>query len=103
MKFFDGSLGEILPTGNVDGGKPALFAPAPGRAGRDADLFHPFGQADDGPAMRLVLCRVCFHTRTLNARLETVSVLGQTTGKVVLIHILGFAPAFRFVMRPRPR
>lgn len=77
MEFVNRRLCQILATGDVDRGEPALFAPAPHRAGRDADLFHPFGHADDRPATRLILCRVCFHTRTLNARDEAVRRLGR--------------------------
>src|ERR1039458_5346731 len=77
MEFVNRLLGQILPASDVDGRQPALFPPAPSRAGRDADLLRPFGQADDGPATRLILCRVCFHTRTLNARDEAVRRLGR--------------------------
>ena len=47
MKIFNRFLGEILATGDVDGGEPAFFAPAPNGAGRDADIFRPFLEADD--------------------------------------------------------
>jgi hypothetical protein len=39
-------LGEILTARDVDRFQPALLAPAPGRAGRHADLLEPLGKAD---------------------------------------------------------
>jgi hypothetical protein len=41
VEFINRLLGEILPSGDVDGLEPALFAPAPGSACCHADLFQP--------------------------------------------------------------
>lgn len=40
-------LSEILPSGDVDGLEPTLFAPALGSAWRHAHLLQPSGKADD--------------------------------------------------------
>jgi hypothetical protein len=56
VELINGFLGEILPSGDVDRLEPASFAPAPGRAGGDADLFQPTGQADDNAPGRFVVC-----------------------------------------------
>lgn len=47
MKFINRFLGEILPSGDVDGFEPASFTPAPCRAWRHTHLLQPPGQADD--------------------------------------------------------
>ena len=47
MKFINGLLGEVLPPGDVDGLEPSFLAPAPGGALRHANLFQPFGKADN--------------------------------------------------------
>ena len=47
VKFINRFLGEVLPSGDVDGLEPALFAPAPGRAWRHPHLLQPSGKADD--------------------------------------------------------
>ena len=46
-EFVNRLLGEILTARDVDRFEPALFAPAPGRAGRHPDLLKPPGEADD--------------------------------------------------------
>lgn len=47
VEFINRFLGEILPTGDVDGFEPASFAPAPRRACRHAYILQPSRQADD--------------------------------------------------------
>ena len=47
MEFVNRLLGEILPTSDVDGDKPALAPPAPRRNRRDADLREPAVHTDD--------------------------------------------------------
>ena len=47
VKFINRFLGEILPSGDVDGFEPALLSPAPRGAWRHPHLFQPSGQADD--------------------------------------------------------
>ena len=46
LKFSNGFLGEILPTGDVDGLEPAFLAPAPRGALSHTNLFQPFGETD---------------------------------------------------------
>ena len=41
MKFVYGFLGEVLPTGDVDGFKPAFFPPAPRRNWCHPDPLQP--------------------------------------------------------------
>ena len=41
MKFVYGLLGEVLPTGDVDGFKPAFFPPAPRRNWCHPDPLQP--------------------------------------------------------------
>lgn len=43
VKFENCFLGQILPSGDVDGFQPASFPPAPAGTGSHADLFEPFG------------------------------------------------------------
>ncbi len=50
MKFINGFLGEILPTGDVDGLEPAFLAPAPCGALSHTNLFQPFREADNRSA-----------------------------------------------------
>lgn len=63
-KFLDCFLGEVLPTANVDRLEPAFFAPAPGRAGRDAHIRQPLLQADYRPRWRIAF-ENCFHAGTV--------------------------------------
>ena len=47
MELINRFLGEVLPSGDVDGFEPASFAPAPDSACRHTHLFQPSGEADD--------------------------------------------------------
>ena len=47
IKFVDGFLRQIQAATDVDRFEPALFAPAPEGAGRNANLFAPRIEADD--------------------------------------------------------
>ena len=49
-EFVDCFLGEILPSGDVDSFEPALLAPSPRSAGRNAGVRQPLLQADNRPA-----------------------------------------------------
>lgn len=48
VEFINRLLSEILATADVNGFYPALFAPAPCRARRHANLLQPGRKADDG-------------------------------------------------------
>ena len=47
IEFINSFLGEILPTGDVDGLEPAFFTPAPCGALSHTNLFQPFGETDN--------------------------------------------------------
>ena len=69
-------LGEILPSGDIDGLEPTSFAPAPTSACRHPHLLQPSRQADDcraGVRIRFAV-RFDFHTAHLAVRPAGVGV-----------------------------
>ncbi|MGO9537371.1 MAG: hypothetical protein ACLPYM_09715 [Limisphaerales bacterium] len=62
LKFVNGFLGKILPTGDVDGFQPTFFSPAPSSAMGHANLFAPFGKADNCRGGRLCFGIEGIHT-----------------------------------------
>ena len=64
LKFVNGVLGKILPTGYVDGLQPTFFPPAPSSAMGHANLFEPFGKTDNRRGGRLCIGIEGIHTRT---------------------------------------
>ena len=62
VEFINCFLGEILPSGDVDGFEPTLLPPAPGGALRHPHLLQPSGKADDRRAVRIPFAvRFNFH------------------------------------------
>ena len=63
LKFVNGLLGEILPTGYVNCLKPTFFSPAPSSTMGYSDLFEPFGKTDNCRGSRLCIGIKGIHMR----------------------------------------